>query len=72
MGELIRKYGTIEFDGKKYDVELNGPISDLGGIIHIQSESIRIEFSQKDFYSIVSQLRLAKKQLIILKEGEGI
>lgn len=68
MGEVIRKYGSIEVKGKIYYVELNGPINkESGGIVHIQSIDERMEMSQVEFYQMVGALNLAKVNLEKMK-----
>lgn len=67
MGELIKKYGNINIGKSAYQVELNAPIFEDGGTVHIQSETARIEMSQRDFYQIVCNMNLALENLKIIK-----
>lgn len=68
MGELLKKYGKIDLKGRLYDIELNAPIRPkIGGIIHIQSDDIRLEMTQADFYKFVTNVNLAKENLLRIK-----
>lgn len=67
MGEIIRVVGNINIKGENFNVELNAPISETGGVIHIQNEKMRLEMSQRDFYKIVGSINLAKHNLLKMK-----
>lgn len=68
MGELIKKYGVLNIKGRLFDIELNAPLdADNGGIVHIQSDDIRMEMSQLDFYRLVGCVNLAKTNLLHIK-----
>ena len=68
MGELIKKYGEINIEGMKLDVELNEPIDPLkGGIVHLQNSFMRLEMTQLDFYRFVGCVNLAKTNLLRIK-----
>lgn len=71
MGELIKKYGTVDLKGKQLEVELNEPIHEYtGGIVHLQSEEFRMEMSQLDFYKLVGCINLAKENLKRMKGSD--
>ena len=68
MGEIIKSYGDFKIKGMRFNVELNGPVSEVtGGIVHIQNDVVRYEMSQLDFYKMVTGLNLARENLIRLK-----
>ncbi|CBK73533.1 hypothetical protein CIY_06170 [Butyrivibrio fibrisolvens 16/4] len=68
MGELLKKYGTINVGPKQCCVELNAPIdSESGGIVHIHYDDIRFDMSQLEFYQMVTALNLASENLKRIK-----
>lgn len=68
MGELLKKYGEINVKNRDFDIELNAPIDERhGGIVHIQSDDLRMEMSQIDFYRFAACVNLAKENLLHIK-----
>ncbi len=68
MGELLKKYGQVRLKGRLYDIELNAPIlPKIGGIVHIQSDDVRMEMTQADFYKLVANINMAKENLSRIK-----
>ena len=68
MGELLKKYDTVSIKDRNFDIELNAPIDEnVGGIVHIQSDDLRMEMSQLDFYRFATCVNLAKANLLHIK-----
>ena len=67
MGEIIKNLGRVNFKDnpcKFIDLEMN-----LGGIVHMQTNSWRIELNEKEFSQFVdSVIRAAEK----LKKNKNI
>lgn len=73
MGEIIRKLGTISFMNQAYDIELNKPVTKEGvNEIHIQNDKVRLAIPESEFLQMAACLRLAKRQLDLIKSGEGV
>ena len=71
MGELLRKIGSIDINGCKFDVELNAPPArDSGRSIHIQSKSFRFELPEEDFYQMAGAILESNRQFEWIK-GES-
>lgn len=69
MGEKIKTLRKIHFRGQDIDIELNKPLS-LGKEkqIHIQTETLRIEFNETTFLKLSSAILVARKNLINIKK----
>lgn len=70
MGEIIKKLGTINFMNQKYDIEINKPVTKDGDReIHIQSDKVRLAIPERQFIQMAACIRLAKRQIDIIKEN---
>ena len=50
MGEIIKKFGTINISNSNINFELNKPhAKGAPNSVHIQSDKMRIEMSEKEF-----------------------
>ena len=67
MGELIRKIGQINLKDKILEIEENESNSDEN-IIHIQSKDFRCEFSETEFFKILSLIIIARNKFEIIKK----
>jgi len=69
MGEKVKDVGKLEIKGVSLNIEINEPVDKIkGGIIHIQSDSFRMEMTQMDFYNMAAAVILARKQLTCIKK----
>ncbi len=72
MGEKIRDLAEIRMGGADLMIELNHSVSqNYKYDIHVQNEKFRMEFTDKDFLQIASNILLAKRNFENLKEGKS-
>ena len=68
MGELISLLGTLQFQGDRWSVEINEPLTIHGEkIIHIQSRDSRYEMSESELLSLAGTILAGAEQLAARK-----
>ena len=68
MGEIIKKFGTINISNSNINFELNKPhAKGAPNSVHIQSDKMRIEMSEKEFLKFSLTLLDAEKKLKKMK-----
>ncbi len=65
MGEIYKKWGSIQIKDNKYNLELNYPSgSESDYSVHIQGKDLRMELSYSEFkdiyYGLISSYTLLK------------
>jgi len=69
MGEKTQDLAEFNLWGKRILVEVNHPVFEGGAdIIHIQTDTMRLECSYGDFFSLASAILVAEKNLKIIKD----
>lgn len=68
MGEKLQNLAEFKLSGKTAVVELNHPVLEGNSpVIHIQSDTMRVECSLGEFLTLASAILVAEKNLKIIK-----
>lgn len=68
MGEKTQDLAEIHLSRERILIEINHPVFERGAdIIHIQTDTMRLECTYGDFFSLASAILVAEKNLKIIK-----